>query len=284
VYDLPLEEAYTVLSSSSTTAQPKRKKAKVSADAGDTASGSGGVLLQSGTLDSRVVGRKTPAGAGVYHLNVPTRLLPGIPIVHVFTSCSAAHSVAIDIHQQTYGWGRNELGALGPHLPDTVAYPTALSDLPVKVRAAALGKSHTIWWMVDGSLYASGANKSGQCGVKTFADVNSYRKCVLPDACTVVQVRRYTCLIFMSIITHVYLITHVLHFDRLHVVKIIQSCWITKDTCIRLDHPSTENLETARLANISLQPANLVLQIAMSLPSAQPFVMHLMKSYTPTVK
>jgi Regulator of chromosome condensation (RCC1) repeat len=184
VYILPIPETVKAI-----TAAPSRsKKAKSNAGSSGTV---GGVLLQAGTLDARVVGRKSlnkQAAECVYSLFTPARLLPKVQIARVFTSCSAAHSVAIDVHQQVYGWGRNESLALGPGLPETVAYPTLLTEVPGQVQAAALGKSHTLWWMTDGSLYGTGANKSGQCGVKSFVDLTGFKKCVLPDGCAIVQV------------------------------------------------------------------------------------------------
>jgi alpha-tubulin suppressor-like RCC1 family protein len=82
---------------------------------------------------------------------------------------------------------RNESGQVGPDFPDEVVTPQPL-QLSDSVKSAALGKSHTIFHLADGTLWAVGANKSGQCGVRTFTDVGNYRKCVLPDDLEVAQI------------------------------------------------------------------------------------------------
>lgn len=67
-----------------------------------------GSLVQSGTMDSTLVGRKNlkATDKAVYHLAVPTVLMPKVAITKVFTSCNAAHAIAIDKSNQAYGWGR----------------------------------------------------------------------------------------------------------------------------------------------------------------------------------
>ena len=169
VYNLPSNES-----------RPSKKLKKGDAE--------GGVLVQAGTLDSSSVGRtKIKDMSAIYHLAVPSRILSGVKISRVFTSCNAAHSIAVDISGTAYGWGRNEAGQLGPDLPADVVLPEKL-DFGDEVKAAALGKSHTIFHLIDGSLWGVGANKSGQCGVRTFTDVANYRKCVLPDEVDLVQI------------------------------------------------------------------------------------------------
>jgi len=142
----------------------------------------GGELLQCGTLDTTIVGRsKAKLDAEAYHLAVPTRILPGIRITKVFTSCNSTHSIAVDTAGRAYGWGRNESNQLGSQYPSEVVLPTHLDALEGAVQQAALGKGHTVFLMEDGELWAVGANKSGQCGVRTSTDVPNYRKCVMPD-------------------------------------------------------------------------------------------------------
>lgn len=67
-----------------------------------------GSLVQSGTMDSTLVGRKNlrATDKAVYHLSVPTVLMPTVAITKVYTSCNAAHAIAIDKSNQAYGWGR----------------------------------------------------------------------------------------------------------------------------------------------------------------------------------
>lgn len=76
-----------------------------SSDKDDSSYGS---LVQSGTMDSTLVGRKNlkATDKAVYHLAVPTVLMPKVAITKVYASCNAAHAIAIDKSNQAYGWGR----------------------------------------------------------------------------------------------------------------------------------------------------------------------------------
>jgi hypothetical protein len=125
-----------------------------------------GSLVQSGTLDSTIVGRHRLGAneTAVYHLTVPTVLMPSVAVTKVCTSCNASHAIAIDRSNQAYGWGRNEGLALGD-VNDAKIIPTP-QIVATDIATAALGKSHTIFLKTDGSLHALGTNKSGQCGWK----------------------------------------------------------------------------------------------------------------------
>jgi alpha-tubulin suppressor-like RCC1 family protein len=125
-----------------------------------------GSLVQAGTLDSSIVGRHRVGAndTSVYHLTVPTVLMPSVAVTTVCTSCNAAHAIAIDRSNQAYGWGRNEGLALGDAY-DGKVIPTP-QIVATDIVTAALGKSHTIFLKTDGSLHALGTNKSGQCGWK----------------------------------------------------------------------------------------------------------------------
>ncbi len=70
-----------------------------------------GSLVQSGTMDSTLVGRKNlkATDKAVYHLALPTVLMPKIAITKVCASCNGAHAIAIDKSNQAYGWGRVSL-------------------------------------------------------------------------------------------------------------------------------------------------------------------------------
>ena len=69
-----------------------------------------GTLVQTGTLDPTMVGRKSLAktDSETYHLTLPTVILPKVQMASVAASCSAAHAIAIDANGVAYGWGRNE--------------------------------------------------------------------------------------------------------------------------------------------------------------------------------
>lgn len=148
----------------------------------------GGVLVQTGTLDSAMIGRTKRTLDKPYDLLVPTVLLPKIPIGTVIASCNASHVMAIGVSgRPVYGWGRNEHGQLGDvEGRTTVAKPTLL-NLPDgwdRVVDGAVGKSHSMLLEASdssegGTLYATGVNKVGQCGVNTSTEnIGNWRKCV----------------------------------------------------------------------------------------------------------
>ena len=173
--------------------EPATKKAKTSASQGK--GGRGGVLLQTGTLDVTVVGRKgLSKEAPSYQLVKPTRILPGINITKVFTSSNACHSIALDASGKAYGWGRNDQGQLTKDFPANVATPTLLQGGGLEyddytIVSAAVGKFHTLLLTSEGTVLAVGSNKLGQCGIKSSTEhVNQFKPCVFPPTVKIVQV------------------------------------------------------------------------------------------------
>mmetsp|Transcript_8807 Transcript_8807/g.26145 ORF Transcript_8807/g.26145 Transcript_8807/m.26145 type:complete len:582 (-) Transcript_8807:2871-4616(-) len=124
-----------------------------------------GSLVQSGTMDSTMVGRKNlrATDKAVQHLAVPTVLMPKVAITRVCTSCNAAHAIAIDKSNQAYGWGRNEGLVLGSEFGEDVKVIPTPKIIATDIEMAALGKAHTLFLKTDGSVYALGQNKVGQC-------------------------------------------------------------------------------------------------------------------------
>lgn len=124
-----------------------------------------GSLVQSGTMDSTMVGRKNlkSTDKAVYHLAVPTVLMPKIAITKVCASCNSAHAIAIDKSNQAYGWGRNEGLVLGSEFGEDAKVIPTPQIIATDIETAALGKSHTLFLKTDGSLYTLGSNKVGQC-------------------------------------------------------------------------------------------------------------------------
>ena len=156
-----MEYDLSILRDASGSAKKSTKKNK---SAGSTF----GSLVQSGTLDATMIGRKTlpkssAEAQSIQHLVVPTVLLPKIAITKVFSSCNAAHALAVDHASNLYGWGRNEQHQLGSSLPSKVVVtPQIIAN---NCLTAAVGKSHSL--MIDssdGQIMAIGSNKSGQCG------------------------------------------------------------------------------------------------------------------------
>ena len=159
------------------TTEPLPKKLKTTA--------TGSLLVQTGTLDSVMIGRNKRALNQPHDLTIPTSIMPALKVSRVIASCNASHAICIDTSGVAHGWGRNEAHQLSQALPTVVPLPTKL-ELEGTVVDGAVGKSHTILLDSKHSLWAVGANKAGQCGVRTFTDVPNFRKCVL-DA-TIVQV------------------------------------------------------------------------------------------------
>jgi hypothetical protein len=93
---------------SSSSSSGEKAEYDLSTLASDKDEESYGSLVQTGTMDSTLVGRKNlkATDKAVYHLSVPTVLMPKVAISKVFTSCNAAHTIAIDKSNQAYGWGR----------------------------------------------------------------------------------------------------------------------------------------------------------------------------------
>lgn len=171
------------------TCQPSAsKKAKLSG-------GGGGALLQSGTLDVSAIGRKgLSKELPTYQLMCPTRILPGVGITKVFTSCNACHYIALDVSGQVYGWGRNDAGQLTKDMAANVAVPTLLSSessglADVTIISAAVGKTHSLVLTDDGKVFAVGSNKMGQCGIKSATEnVTQFKPCVFAPNVKIAQI------------------------------------------------------------------------------------------------
>lgn len=143
-----------------------------------------GILAQTGTLDSLIVGRSKRALKNVEDLQEPTLLayetiFEKQKISFIAASSSSAHSIAITTDGVAYAWGRNEAGQCGTgYTSSCVALPTKI-DLPGTFVCAAVGKSHSVLVDEDGNAYAVGSNKCGQCGVNTKIEgILNWKKCV----------------------------------------------------------------------------------------------------------
>jgi len=195
-YQLPLVKEWSTTTSSTTTTTTtthhhKSKKKKTSAKPPPPPQGY--VLVQTGTLDSSMIGRTKRPLTQPFDLTIPTSILPSLKVTRVIASCSAAHALCIDTNGIAYGWGRNEALQLSQSLPSTavVPLPTMLEyDFgSVVVVDGAVGKSHTLLLTQKGELYSVGANKAGQCGVRNCStSVVNFRKCVGLEHETMVQV------------------------------------------------------------------------------------------------
>ncbi len=158
-----------------------------------------GILAQSGTLDSGIIGRTKRSLNGVEDFQEPTILtyesiFQKQKIAFLAASSSSAHSIVITTEGVAYAWGRNEAGQCGTgNTSSCVPLPTKI-ELAGKFVAAAVGKSHSILVDEEGNVFAVGSNKCGQCGVNSKIEaVLNWKKCVFEkdvdvDSVEIVQV------------------------------------------------------------------------------------------------
>jgi len=186
VYELPLQPQWLKKSSA-------RSKKKAKTEAPKT-----GLLVQSGTLDSALIGRHKRSMDKPYDLMGPTVLSTEIQAVKVISSCNACHAIVLDSDGKAYGWGRNDANQFGKsnsstNFPSNVVMPTLLENTPDNVVFVdgAVGKHHCLLLTDEGKVYAVGSNKVGQCGVNlaNLDHVNKWKPCVFADGdVTIVQV------------------------------------------------------------------------------------------------
>ncbi|ESO04865.1 hypothetical protein HELRODRAFT_154695 [Helobdella robusta] len=133
-----------------------------------------GELLISGGTNWDMTGRKQPpktsqltstAGRNLYG---PHRVsvLKGVPIRTIASGCLACHSVVITSEGKIYSWGRNDFGQLGLGDKDRRDVPTLIESFSsLNIVKVACGKSHTLFLVDTGSVFAAGSNSSGQLGL-----------------------------------------------------------------------------------------------------------------------
>lgn len=163
-----------------------------------------GILAQTGTMDSQIIGRtKRPlksASESPFDLQAPTILgynsiFNKIPIGFIAASSSSCHSIAIDITGKAYTWGRNELGQCGVSgaASKCVGTPTPIKEVPKDDTGnprifvgGAVGKSHSVLVDLEGKVFSVGLNKYGQCGVNhAMENCWNWKKGVLVCGATV---------------------------------------------------------------------------------------------------
>ena len=159
---------------------------------------SGGILVQSGTLDHAIVGRSRRSLKQMIDnpldLTEPTILPVPYPesapaslrkIVKIASSCTSVHCLAIGAGGELYGWGRNDSGQLGMGAEDLKPRTTpALINHPSReaIKAIATGKHHSIIIDASGIGYGCGRSTEGQCGVNREVDlVPTFRRQVVAN-------------------------------------------------------------------------------------------------------
>ncbi|RXW21784.1 hypothetical protein EST38_g4073 [Candolleomyces aberdarensis] len=152
-----------------------------------------GRLIICGGTDWPKLGKKERSGASKPENEGPInpdllepnilRSLLNVKIVSVHTSCSGCHFVAIDIDGSAWLFGRNGSSALGLADVEYVSENAPFCLKPTDIGApkgtkfvhAACGRNHTVLVGSDGSVWAAGANKDGQCGQAVCPEVSGFK-------------------------------------------------------------------------------------------------------------
>ena len=183
-----------------------------------------GLLAQTGTLDSTIVGRAKRPLTEVQDLQEPNLFTSTFSkkVAFVASAPTAVHSICILTDGSAYAWGRNEAGQCGfGSTSNCIPLPKKI-ELEGKFIGAAVGKSHSILIEEGGVAYAVGLNKYGQCGVNSNTDgILNWKKCVLGgldsdetgevESPKIVQVGCFTYLI-VSITLVIPILSHPLSF------------------------------------------------------------------------
>ena len=110
--------------------------------------------------------------------SVPTLVTALTKQVVSITACGQS-SFAITSDGSAFAWGSNSMGQLGLGLcpavagNHTIATPTVIAALNAPVAEITCSGVHTLFRMADGSLYATGAQNSGQLGAAGAVDDGS---------------------------------------------------------------------------------------------------------------
>ncbi|XP_055382025.1 protein RCC2 homolog [Condylostylus longicornis] len=85
---------------------------------------------------------------------------------YIASGCAAAHNIVVNTEGQALTFGRNPFGQLGQSELKCYEKPTLVPGLEnLNIIQAAAGRNHTLFLSDNGTVYACGDNKSGQCGI-----------------------------------------------------------------------------------------------------------------------
>lgn len=123
-----------------------------------------GTLLFSGLYDYDERNNKPPESVKW----TPHRFqaLDGIKIKKVSSGPVSYFFLAVSDEGKVYSWGFNQKGALGLGDCQNRQNPTLVKELdPYNIVSVATGRQHSLFLTEEGDVFASGDNKSGQCGI-----------------------------------------------------------------------------------------------------------------------
>lgn len=111
-------------------------------------------------------------------------------MTRVFAGHSACHAIFLNEHGDVYVLGRNEFGQCGlassthgtvissaTRLDRDNDFSPALSHGPEgDIVHVACGRSHSLLCTRGGSVYATGKNANGQCGIANLGDIGRFKR------------------------------------------------------------------------------------------------------------
>jgi len=122
-------------------------------------------LKADGTVVAWGYGGTGALGTGSFDTSVEPQVIPDLDSV-VSVAAGAYHSLALKADGSVVAWGANYLGQLGDGTTESRALPAAVPGLPpIAHLASGSSAEHSFAVAVDGSIYAWGANDSGQLGI-----------------------------------------------------------------------------------------------------------------------
>ncbi|KAK1225445.1 hypothetical protein PQX77_011615 [Marasmius sp. AFHP31] len=157
-----------------------------------TENGNWGRVLICGGTDWTKLGKKDTKNAAQdeeEHPDLPEpyilRSLVSVKIRAIHTSCHAVHFVCISTGGDAFLFGRNTFGCLGlkggGYVSENAPMRLTVKDLGGSASAqfvyAGMGRNHTLLVDSEGTVWATGANSLGQCGIgHVSAQVGSFKQ------------------------------------------------------------------------------------------------------------
>jgi len=110
-------------------------------------------------------------GTSILKSNVPVQVSSLTGVIAI--AAGAYHSLALKNDGTVWAWGYNNYGQLGNG--SNIFYsnvPVQVSSLTGVIAVAAMGSSHSLALKNDGTVWAWGANGTGQLGIGNYTDKN----------------------------------------------------------------------------------------------------------------
>jgi alpha-tubulin suppressor-like RCC1 family protein len=143
------------------------------------------VLTADGEIYSWGLGMAYQLGTNIRHnTNIPTKVITPPGIVWKDIAAGYYHSAALTTTNEIYTWGSNSDGALGILSVGTDEFtgsPTR-SETPFQAKMIACGLYHTSAVDVNGKLWGTGLNNTGQLGTGDINTCRAWTKAINVDS------------------------------------------------------------------------------------------------------